>query len=41
MADAIQLEEKAEQARRKTSDNVARPPQKSAQEREMPQSAPC
>jgi hypothetical protein len=35
MTDAIQLEEKTEQARRKTPDDVARPPQKSAQEREI------
>jgi hypothetical protein len=41
MADAIQLEEKTEQERRKTPDDVARPPQRSAQEREMPQSAQC
>ena len=35
MADAIQLEEKTEQARKKTPDAAARRPQKSAQEREI------
>ena len=35
MADAIQIGKESEQARKKTPDAAARPPQKSAQEREI------